>query len=171
MRIFLFLSIGTALLLQAGCGGDDGRPADLPRLFPVQIEVIQGGSPLEGAVVTLISKTPATYSTSSGTTNASGVAVLRTHGFNGTPEGEYTVLITKEGSENQTEARSLEGLPIMVGGQFYRYVDSQFATASTSPLSLTVTAGSGTTRESFDVGAAVRTFVRNNPLPEGASDD
>jgi hypothetical protein len=161
MRTFLFLALGTALLIQAGCGGGEtGRPVDLPRLYPVNITIIQGGSPLEGATVTLVSKTPATYGTASGTTNASGVATIRTYGYDGVPAGDYTVLVEKRDSENQREATTEEGLTYLTGGQLYNYVDVQFSTVANSPLSITVTERG--VRESIDVGAPVRVFIRNN---------
>jgi hypothetical protein len=162
MRIFLFLALGTAILLQVGCGGGDhGRPADLPQLYPVRIEIIQGGNPLEGAIVTLVSKTPATYGTALGTTNASGVALLQTHGFDGVPVGNYAVLVVKALPENQREGTTLEGLTYMAGGQLYNYVDTQFSNANSTLLSITVTERGA--RETFDVGAPVRVFMRNLP--------
>jgi len=161
MRTILFLSICTALLLQAGCGGDHGRPADLPRLFPVSITITQENQPLEGATVTVVSKTPSKYGTSSGTTNASGTVTLRTYGFNGVPAGEYAVMVTRVGDENQRESLTPEGETVMVGGQAFNYVDVQFSDESTTPLSLTVTERGA--RETFEVGAPVRIFLGNNP--------
>jgi len=162
MRIFLFLAFGTVLLLQAGCGGSDrGRPADLPQLHPVHIEIIQGGNPLEGATVTLVSKVPATYGTASGTTNASGVASLRTYGFEGAPAGDYAVLVTKEVPANQREGTTEEGLTYLIGGQLYRYVDAQFSNVNSTPISITVTERGA--RETLDVGDPVRVFMRNLP--------
>ena len=161
MRAFLLLSLGSVLLFLAGCGGSDrGRPADLPQLYPVSIGITQGNQPLEGATVTLVSKTPATYGTASGTTNAAGVAAIRTYGYDGVPASEYTVLVEKKDSENQREERTEEGLTYMTGGQLYNYVDAQFSREDSTPLHITV-ADKGV-KETFDVGAPVRVFIRNN---------
>jgi hypothetical protein len=166
MRTFLFLALSAALILQAGCGGDDGRPSDLPKLYPVSITITQADNPLEGATVTLTSKTPTTYGTASGTTNASGIAVIRTYGYNGVPAGDYAVSIEKQLSENQREGRTLEGEPYLFGGELYNYVEAKFSQASGTPLSTTVTAKG--VKETFDVGAPVRTFIRNNPGASGS---
>jgi hypothetical protein len=161
MRIYLFLALGTALLLHAGCGGnsDAGRPADLPRLFPVNITVTQEGTPLEGASVTL-TVTSSTY-TPSGTTNASGVAAMQTYGFPGAPAGEHVVLISKIGIENLREEQTPEGEIVMVGGQRFRYIDPQFSNAASTPHRITVTERGGA-NATFEVGAPVRIFLGNN---------
>jgi len=160
MRTILFLTLGSTLLFQAGCGGGDkGRPADLPKLFSVNITITQEGKPLEGAIVTLSAKSPSTYGTSMGTTNASGVATMRTYGYDGTPAGEYAVLVDKKGVENQKESKDEYGGTVLTGGQSYRYTNAQYADKDKTPHSLTVTekGASG----SFEVGAPVRVLIGN----------
>jgi hypothetical protein len=160
MRTFLFLVLSTPLLFQAGCGGgDSGRPADLPKLYPVSITITQGDQPLEGATVTLVSTPPAVYGTS-GTTNASGTAVLRTYSYDGAPAGDYAVLVKKVGAENQRDVTITEGVPVMAGGQSYNYVDARFSTKDGTTLNITVTEKGA--KESFDVGAPVRIFLGHN---------
>ena len=165
MRTFLLpafscAALAVVLVLQTGCGGGDGgRPADMPKLIPVSIAVTQSGQPLEGAIVTLVSKTPATYGTASGMTNAAGIANVRTYGFDGVPEGDYVVVIEKRVIENQRESSTLEGLPMMVGGQLYQYVEEQYTNENDTPYSLTVS-GRGTS-ERFDVGGPVRVLLQS----------
>ena len=160
MRTFLFLFMSTALLL-AGCdgGSDAGRPSDMPQLYPVSITITQGDQPLAGASVTLLAETPSKF-LSSATSNASGVATIRTYGYDGAPAGDYTVLVTKVGSENQREERTPEGDVTMVGGQSYRYVDEKFSKQGSTPHNITVTNKGA--KGSFDVGVAVRVFLGNN---------
>ena len=159
MRTIVFLSLSVVLVLLSGCK-DKSRPSDFPDVFSVSITITQEDKPLEGATVTLIAKTPSQYGTASGTTDASGVAKLRTYGHDGVPAGDYAVLVTKQGVENAKESKTLEGLPIMVGGENYQYVDGKFSKESTTTHSISVTNKGA--KETFDVGAAVRVFVSKN---------
>lgn len=160
MRNFIFFIFAIALAFQAGCGNRGPvRPADLPKLHPVNITITQGGTPLMGATVTLLSKTPATYSSASAATDASGVAVPRTYGFAGVPEGQYTVTVAKTAVEGATE--QMDGnTKILVGGKIYQYVDSKYLDADTSPLSIDIKAG--TTNETLDIGAPAKEFIAEN---------
>ena len=160
MRTFTIFTLSMALLLHAGCG-NDGRPADMPRLYPANIKITQEGSPLEGANVTLVSKTPATYGTASGTTDASGIAALRTYSFVGVPAGEYSVLISHVVTEGARELLTPEGLPYTVGGRAYQFVQEQYTREASTPHSLTIVDRG--VSETFDVGDAVRVFLRENP--------
>jgi len=160
MRTFLFLALSAVLLIQAGCTRDDGRPKDMPNLYATSITITQEGKPLEGATVSLSSATPSQYS-ASGITDASGVAVLRTYGFDGAPAGEYTVLVNKIGAENQREVTTFEGATDRVGGDSYNYVDPIFSKRDTSTLNITVTNKGA--KETLDVGEAVRVFLFANP--------
>ncbi|MCL2006226.1 MAG: carboxypeptidase-like regulatory domain-containing protein [Planctomycetaceae bacterium] len=159
MRTFIFFTLSIALLFQAGCGDDPNRPADLPRLYPVKITINQSGSPLEEATVTLHSKTPTKYGTSSASTDSSGVAALRTYGFDGVPLGEYTVTIEKRGIEGGNEVTDEFGGTTLVGGRIFQYVDSQYVRSADSPLSIEVTERGAT--DTFDVGAPVHIFLGN----------
>jgi len=161
MRTILVLAFSVALVLQAGCGKDPNRPADLPTLYPVKITVTQEGQPVTEATVTVTSKTPMKYGSSSTDTDATGVATLRTYGYVGVPAGEYTVTIEKRGVEGARETTNEYGEPEMRGGQIYQYVDAQFASQASSPLSITVTDKGAT--ETFEVGAPGKVFLGNMP--------
>ena len=158
MRTVLILSISLALLLHMCCSRDDGRPADMPKLYPVTISIIQDGVPLDGATVTLISKTPSTYGTASATTVA-GTARPRTYGFDGVPAGDYTVLVEKRVTEGEREITQ-EGIGVVgtIGGRVYQLVNTQFTTQATTPLGISVAERRGAT-ETFDVGTAIRVFL------------
>jgi len=161
MRTILILSLFLALLLYTGCNRNDGRPADMPKLYPVTISIIQDGQPLDGATVTLIAKTPAVaqYGTSSGTTTATGTATIRTYGYDGVPIGDYTVLVEKRVTEGEREIIQ-EGMGVVgtIGGRVFQLVNTQFTAQATTPLSISVAERRGAT-ETFDVGAAVRVFL------------
>ena len=159
MRTFQFLALGTALLLFSGCGGDKGRPKDLPKLHPVSLTITQEDKPLEGAIVTVVSKTPTTYSTASGTTDASGTAKLMTYGFDGVPTGEYAVLVEKRVTEGAKETTTQEGASMMVGGQVFQYVDPKFTKEKDTTLNLSV--GNKAVKETYEVGAAVHELLFN----------
>ena len=147
MRNIAFFIIAVALVFQAGCGGGGhSRPSDLPKLHPVNITITQGGSPLAGAMVNLLSKTPATYGSASAVTDASGVAVPWTYGFAGVPEGQYTVTVSKSASDGNKKV--------------YRYVDAKYSSTETSPFSIDVKAGR--TGETFDVGAQVKELLTDD---------
>ena len=160
MRTLLLLTISTALLL-AGCGGGDAarRPADMPPIYPVKITITQDGAALQEASVTLTAKTSAKYGIASGMTDASGVAVIRTYGFAGVPEGNYTVTVSKRVVEGAVEERDEDGNTYQTGGKVYEYVNAQYLNAS-SPLSVEVTTKGAT--ESFDVGAPAHVFISEN---------
>ena len=161
MRTLLFLSFSFALLFHAGCsGGDSGRPADMPNIYPVKITVTQDGTALQEASVTLTAQTSAKYGIASGLTDVSGVAVIRTYGFAGAPEGQYTVTISKQGVEGATEAKDDEGNTYQTGGKVYEYVDAQYAHTDSTPLNIEVTTKGAT--EAFEVGAPVRIFISEN---------
>ena len=160
MRIFLLLTISAVLLPQTGCVKNDGRPADMPRLCPVRVTIIQDGKPLEGADVTLTAKTPMNYGVATGLTDVSGVAVLRTYGFDGVPNGQYTVTVTRRAVEGATQVTSpIDGSTYETGGTIFQTVDVQYTDTQSSPLSIDVS-GRATT-ESFDIGTAVHVFMGN----------
>jgi len=159
MRTIITLLFIVSVAFQAGCGPQGPpRPSDLPTLHLVSITITQEGTPLAGASVILTSKTPQTYSTASGTTDAAGVVVPRTYGFEGIPVGQYTVSVSKTAIEGATE--QMDGsTPIQVGGKIYQYVGKEYLETRTSPLSIDVSAAMETT---LDVGASVREFIADN---------
>lgn len=96
MKTKLFALLGAvAVTLVVGCGGPK-KPADLPELYPVKITVIQDGQPLEGASVMLNDPSLKIRFVMGGTTNAQGVAEIKTDAqFPGAPEGEFKITIRK----------------------------------------------------------------------------
>ena len=89
---FSAVALGGILFI-AGCGGAK-LPADLPKLYPAQIEVTAtDGAKIEGAVVTL-SLIGGAGEPVGGSTDAKGIAKLYTRGqYAGAPAGKYKVCV------------------------------------------------------------------------------
>ena len=157
MRTILLVPIVVVLVLQTGCGKDLNRPDDLPKLYPVKITVTQEDKPLREATVTLHAKTPVKYGTSSGKTNASGVASLQTYGISGVPVGEYDVTVEKRAVEGAKEVTTEEGLTDFVGGKIYEYVDPKHTKQSSTQFSIEVTEKGA--QDTLEVGAPVHNYL------------
>ena len=153
LRYFtLCLALGAILSTVSAC--KRATPEGMPKLVPCSVSIIQDGQPCEGAAVTLFTDDH-TWAVS-GTTDASGVAKIFTHGtYPGAPLGKYTVVVSKQVVEEPEATQSAS--EIVSGGTAYNFVDPQFGSKSTSPLELEVT---GKTSASFDVGAAIHEAVK-----------
>ena len=164
--LFPFVALSCLLFVSAGCGGGPPRPADMPPLSPASISVVQEGTPLEGASVSLFSEDTNFKWTVVGMTDASGTAVLKTHAqFPGAPQGTYKVVITKTEQPEETPffPDNEEGQRMRAEHQratsqgritLYTLVDKQYTDAATTPLTITI--GQGKNSEQFDVGKPVR---------------
>ncbi len=151
LRSILVLS----LLWIVGCGGKP-TPEGFPDLVPCEVEVIQDGKPLADATVSFVSDQ--LQWTVGGITNEHGVAQMYTHGdFEGSPEGEFRVTITKTVIEGAPTPEQLAS-PSFAGrgGTDFDYVDLQYKDPKKTPLQVKV---SGTTRETFDVGKPIHQKV------------
>ncbi|MDO5554531.1 MAG: hypothetical protein Q4G68_12300 [Planctomycetia bacterium] len=163
MKIFVLISIILTTAL-AGCGPK--KPSDMPKLYPVQLTIVQEGTPLADANVALRAKESAAKYAAGGMTDSNGVVILHTHGqYKGVPEGEYTVIINKsetikEGPWDQIPKDSEQSRTFMMQNQnklkqrTYSLVNTKYGSPATSDLSITVTS-SGVT-ETLDVGKKVR---------------
>lgn len=155
----LIFSALTLAMLLTGCG-DKKRPDGLPKLYPCEILVKQDGTPLAGATVMLLSEDGSVTWTVAGGTNDSGVAKIFTHGdFAGAPLGQYKVTITKNVIENAPTPEQLNN-PNFAGpmGEAYDYVDLQYKTKASTPLSLEITTGKNS--QEYDVGPSIREKVK-----------
>lgn len=144
-----------------GCKGKD-KPDGFPKIYPCEITVKQDGTPLPGASVVLFSDDGSNPWSIGGGTNNAGVAVIYTHGdFAGAPVGKYKVTISKNLIEDAPSKEDLAN-PNFAGpmGTAYDYVDLQYKSKTTTPLSMEVTAGKNA--QDFDVGSAIREKVKIN---------
>jgi hypothetical protein len=82
------------VLFLSGCGGVP-VPQNFPATSPCQIKITNGTFPLVGVVVNLFPDAPLPNIVVEGTTNSSGIAVLRTrqgdYSKDGVPNGEYAI--------------------------------------------------------------------------------
>ena len=157
MRIIALLSFMVVLAFQPGCSKDTSRPVDLPKLYPVSITVTQEGKPLEGATVTLHAKAETKYGTCIASTDASGLAVIRTYSYKGAPLGQYSVTIEKRAVEGAKEVVLEGGITDLVGGKVYQFVEPKYTKKSSTSLGVDVTEAGVT--ETFDVGAPVHQYL------------
>ena len=88
-----------SVLALTGC---EKAPAGFPKVYPVEITVLDTGEPLDMATVVLNPKegTEVGSFTSAGSTTDKGVAVIKTmwgtYAAKGAPEGAYIVSITRD---------------------------------------------------------------------------
>ncbi|MDR2706826.1 MAG: carboxypeptidase-like regulatory domain-containing protein [Planctomycetaceae bacterium] len=165
-RLFFSVCFTTAICLLFscvnGCGSNSSRPSDLPPLEPCKITVCQEGKPLEGAVVTLISKDTSTkYARSSATTNASGIAELKTYGYSGVPKGTYKIVVIKSTSEGGKEITDTSGITSTRGGKVYSYVEKKYTDVLSTPLEIEI--DSKENLQSVEIGKAVHDFIGVSP--------
>jgi len=140
------------LLLFCACS-KSSRPADLPPLFPCAVSVTQGGAPLEGAYVELISPDAQKYRPSA-TTNENGKASLLTYGHSGAPAGKYKILVKKTIEDDIVYSTDEYGTQSIASSNRYELVDDLYHDATKTPHEIEVT--SKTIEVTIDVGTAVR---------------
>jgi len=148
-HLFLFFA-----LVICGCST---KPSDVPELFPTQVIVMNGSAPIAGVDVILGLTSETLMVSMSGTTNSSGVAVIRTSRLNwqgnGAAAGDYIVTLTKhpqfEGELSLAEVQALDAdaLALYSAEQQRRFeamvreVPEEFGDFATSPFRMTVYRG------------------------------
>lgn len=94
-----FVGICTVLLIAGILGCGKNEDPNLPKRVPVEVKVMHNNSPAEGAHVTFIPQDPKGKA-ASGTTDAQGVAQLKTFSDNdGAVPGKYKITVTKMKTE------------------------------------------------------------------------
>ena len=142
-------------MLAVGCAPSN-RPDGLPPLHPTTVTIMQNGTPLSGVSVRLIAKEPSEWP-SAGTTDASGKANIVTYGqFPGTPEGEYTIVLSKTESVSKGDGQSGEEGS---GGitEIFSLIAVEHTKEGTSTLQITVNKGKNA--ETLEIGEPVRILV------------
>jgi len=144
----LFTPLLLSISFLIGCGGPS-RPADLPRLYPVSLTVIQEGEPLAGATVQLFPEDPALAQWSPmGITDASGTVALKTNAiYNGAPLGSYKITVSKielephpnpEWGLDDNHPNYMRYLQIERNLKLYSYVESLYGSIENTPLRVEV---------------------------------
>jgi hypothetical protein len=154
-RNLLALFVLTAVVLPlSGCGGEQ-LPPGMPPPVPTEIIVMQGGSPLSGAVVRLHPVDGSPW-TAGGRTDASGTAVVITADrFRGAVPGKYKITVSKtESPQPGAPLPSGETDGVATSPASYNLVEAQFGLVSTTTLEIEVSRGTPT--HTVDVGTAVR---------------
>ena len=176
MKIDHTLLAGTGFLVAvilSGCGGQP-LPADLPKLYPTVITIVQEGKPLEAALVTMVNMDPTSQWGCAARTDALGKAKMQTNGmYVGAPAGTYKVTVVKQEFEQQenpyADAPNQQEDPdayqrwysanysrIMMGAKnssAHDLVDPQYGNMSTTTLEITIPTDKN--QLTFDVGKAV----------------
>ena len=149
-----------SLLLFSGCS-ESSRPSDLPPLFPCTVSVTQGGGPLVGAYVELVSPDSPTYRPSA-STDENGNAAIMTYGFSGAPVGKYKIIVRKSIEDDIVMGKDEYGVDAVVSSNRYNVVADIHGDASRSPHEVEVTASSKGVQATIDVGDAIRVRVRGS---------
>jgi hypothetical protein len=158
-----FLFLLTIVSFLSGCGGVP-VPKNFPETSPCQIKITNGTSPLVGVDVNLFPDAPLPNIVVEGTTNSSGIALIRTkqgdYSKEGVPNGEYKIRLVevvdtglpplslkerKNMTPPQLAARQKE---IELKTDLLRIIPKKLASIIVTPLKLTV---SGETSLEIDV--------------------
>ena len=123
---FVFLS---CLCFVSACRKTD-YPAGFPKIHPVQIKVVENGSPMEGVqVVVHYNDNSLTKWRTSGFAGSDGIVKLMTRGFEGAPEGEAVFLLEKRDPPvKQDENGNL------VAGNTENQLDDRFSDPEETPF-------------------------------------
>ncbi|MDR1480071.1 MAG: carboxypeptidase-like regulatory domain-containing protein [Planctomycetaceae bacterium] len=142
------------------------KPDGMPDLHSVKITIMQEGTPLEDAAVTLLNNDSSQSKwVVGGRTDASGVCTLKTQGkYNGAPAGKYKIIVSKtEKIESETakqpvpqDSKAAEAYYAKISSEekFYDYVDLKYKSPNTSGLEIEITAGKN--EQTFDVGKSIK---------------
>ena len=157
MRVFTVFSFMAVVPFIIGCG--PARPPEMPATVPCTVTVLDGGTPLQGVAVTLRFDELSSSLLVEGTTDASGVAQIKTTWGNytakGAPVGTCKVAVDKyfeippntiseEESEKWTmeqATRHLKEREELIDS--LRIIPKEISNTSTTPLSMTVEASGG----------------------------
>ena len=166
-----FIILSLVALLLTGCGGEP-RPAGMPKLYPVSITVLQEGTPLAGATVTLVSETPELARWGPmGVTDANGVAIMRTNGrYEGAPLGTFKIVVSKMEREPhpnpewanlpREDPNSQKYDAIELRLKAFNYIEPQYSSIADTPLVIEITAKLKTYM--VDAGKQSKTEVKMN---------
>ena len=137
----------------------------MPPLHPLVLKLTQDGAPLSGASVSLFNESESSW-TVGGTTDASGNAVLMTHGkYPGVPAGKYNVCVFKvETVPKADPAKPKENDPALSEynpprPDEYDLVDGKLKSPATTTL--TLEAGPGKKNVTLDAGKPIRILINN----------
>ena len=146
-----------SLLLFPGCS-DTSRPSDLPPLFPCTVSVTQGGVPLAGVFVELVSLDSQKYRASA-STDEGGRATMTTYGYPGAPAGKYKIIVRKSIEDDIVMGKDVYGADAIVSSNRYNVVEPLYGQTDQTPHEVEVVSSSKGTEVTIDVGVAIRVRV------------
>jgi len=150
----------TTWICLAGCSGES-RPEGMPKLYPsVRIKVVQEGTPLEDAYVSLRPEDKSLTWGIGGKTDAQGIAQLWTHGkYKGAYAGTFKVVVTKTVNEGEKEyiaaldrhdTKAAEAVKV----QSFSFVEDKFGLENQTPLTIEISSSSNVIE--VDAGPVVK---------------
>jgi hypothetical protein len=156
-QLFIFFFL-TGSIIFSGCQ-QKSRPADFPKLYPCKITITQDKIPVENVQISLYDNHISNKWSIGGTTNTSGVAVIRVHGqFFGAPSGKFKVVLSKTESEGGTVVNESTTKRKPEPVRIYSLVDKKYLEESTTPLEIIVENKS--VAEIFEIGNANRILIQ-----------
>ena len=132
-RAVSFLVLLSCLCFVSACRRTD-YPEGFPKIHPVKIKVVEGGTPLEGVKITVAYDNEQTRKWgTTGFTGADGVANLSTRGFSGAPEGSAILLLEKR---DPPIKQNPDGT--LSAGNTENQIDDRFSDLDESPFKATI---------------------------------
>ncbi len=130
VSLFVLLS---CLCFISACRKAD-YPEGFPKIRPVQVKVVENGTPMEGVqvVVSYNDRNLAKWRTS-GFSGADGVVNLATRGFEGAPEGEGVFLVEKRDPPVKQDADGN-----YVAGNTENQLDDRYSIPEESPFKASI---------------------------------
>lgn len=151
-----FALLALACFLGSACTGSK-LPEGMPSLVPCTITITQDGKPLPDANVSLLPEDEGRKWNASGSTDASGKAVMFTWASHqGVAPGKYKVTVSKVEIEKLPPTSSDSPTPPKSPDSF-SLVEDQYKSAETTPLSVEVV--KGTKEYTFEAGNAVKNLI------------
>ncbi|MDR2642793.1 MAG: carboxypeptidase-like regulatory domain-containing protein [Planctomycetaceae bacterium] len=156
MRNFLFI----VTLIIGGCSAGD-KPADLPKLYPCEVTVMQDNLPLAEAAVEFIPVNSANAKYRAGSvTDKNGNVSMTTYGFQGVPIGKYKVVISKDVLDDLEYADNHStGQKEIVRFKKYQTVDPKYSSAETTPHEIEITGKEKKQQYIFDTGKTIKILI------------
>jgi hypothetical protein len=170
-KLFVAVPALLALVAAFGCGGEK-LPAGMPKPQSTTITLTLDGKGLADASLTMIPSDGGQY-TAVGTTDASGVAEMKTNGkFKGAVPGSYKVVVgakdeidygefgpppTGDPAAMEKWNRDVDAAGGAAAFKRISLVSQEFTAVDVTPLTITV--GEGKVAETFDLGGSVREEV------------
>ena len=154
-----------SLAFLVGCTASSPKPDGFPDTVSCVITITQEGTPLAGAMVSLIPSDGAKDLLFTATTDASGNAKIFTYGRQeGAPKGKYKVVVSKTETDpskftppaDENDTVAMDRYMQSTANErlnSYTLVESVYTSAATTTLELEIT---GKTTQTFDVGKKVR---------------